>query len=326
MQEEPEYDDSKSTQKQKLERLFKQGWKEVEKLGGWAGAKTGNWLLPLVQNSFRKYFEKADAEYFRKKYPNATDQQIVKKIINLATGNATILGGIVGAAVSIDEIVAIVVALPSGGLTLPAQLGIAGVAIAAEAILLTRIQLRMIANIAKVHGVPLDPNDPEDALLVLWLSLGGSAAESLGGAAAKAGGKMAEKVIRKQISGETLKAMQKLAAKTGQKILQRSIVKYAVPGVSIAVGSLWNFVTTKAAGQIANKYFTDRKNGVDSNNALKKEGSVKSFFNNIKSRLPFKAEAKKVVKKAVEKKAPAKKKVKKASAKKVLKKALPKKK
>ena len=120
--------------------------------------------------------------------------------------------------------------------------------------------------------------------------------------------------------------MQNVAAKIGQKILQRSIVKYAVPGVSIAVGSLWNFFTTKGVGKVAVKHFTDQKDGVDSNDALKKEGSVKSFFNNIKSRLPFKAEAKKVVKKADEKKATAKKKVKKASAKKVLKKALPKKK
>jgi len=312
MQDEPEYDDSKSTQKQKLEKLFKQSWKEVEKLGGWAGAKTGNWLFPLVQESFRKYFEKADADYFRKKYPNATDQQIVKKIINLATGNATILGGIVGAAVSIDEIVAIVATLPSGGLNLPAQLGIAGVAIAAEAYLLTKIQLRMIANIAKVMGVPLDPDDPEDALLVLWLSLGGSAAEGLGKVLAKASGKMAEKVVRKQISRETLKALQKVAAKIGQKILQRSILKYAVPGASIAVGALWNFVTTKAVGKIAAKHFTDRKNGVDFNDGLKKEGSLKSFFNNIKRRLPSKAAVKKVVKKAaakkVAKKAPAKKK------------------
>ena len=68
-------------------------------------------------------------------------------------------------------------------------------------------------------------------------------------------GEAAKKFIRKKISGETLEALQKLFAKLGVKILQRSILKYAVPFVSAVVGATWNYLTTVKVGGIAAHHF-----------------------------------------------------------------------
>jgi len=245
--------------KNAIKKLFNEAIKSVEDMGGWVGAKTGNWLFPLIHKTFEAYFNNADPEYFRSKYPKATDEQIIKKLINLAAANAGILGGIVGASISVDEILAVFATLPTGGTNLPVQMGVAGVVLSAEAIVLCRIQLKLIANIARILSIPIDPNDPEDMLKILLCVSGGVGIQGIGSFAAKAGGKATEKIIRKKIGKETLKALQKAAAKFGQNLLQRNIIKYFVPLASIGIGSTWNYLATKTVGKIALKHLTEHK-------------------------------------------------------------------
>ena len=173
----------------------------------------------------------------------------------MAAKNAAILGAVTGAAVSIDEITALIAAIPTLGLNVPAQIAVAGTALAAEAVVLIRLQLHLIANIAKLLGVPLNPDDPEDVLLVLEFAFGGAGAEEAGKFAAKTAGAVAKRIIRKKISGETLEALKKFGAKLGIKILQGSIIKYAVPLVSSVVGGTWNYMTTTKVGGIAAAHF-----------------------------------------------------------------------
>ena len=139
------------------------GWvKEI----GWPAFKNGEWLPILVRKSFKAYYDNANAAYFLRKYPGQPKDAIVKKLTIVAAKNAAILGAITGAAVSVDEIVALVTTAPSGGLSLPAQITAGLTALAAEAVVLIGIQLKLIAEIAKLLGVHLNPEDPEDILLI----------------------------------------------------------------------------------------------------------------------------------------------------------------
>jgi uncharacterized protein (DUF697 family) len=52
--------------------------------------------------------------------------------------------------------------------------------------------------------------------------------------------------------------VQEIGKKVGVRILQRSIVKYTVPVVSIGIGTSWNYLATKAVGRIAIKHFKER--------------------------------------------------------------------
>ena len=65
-----------------------------------------------------------------------------------------------------------------GALALPANVAIAFTAISSEAILLTRFQLQLIANLGKLYNVPLDPDDPEDILTILTYAVGGGLSEA----------------------------------------------------------------------------------------------------------------------------------------------------
>jgi hypothetical protein len=52
-----------------------------------------------------------------------------------------------------------------------------------------------------------------------------------------------------------VEAIKKWGAKVGIKILQRSIIKYAVPVASIIIGASWNYMTTARIGGIAASHF-----------------------------------------------------------------------
>lgn len=255
------------TDKDNLRKRFAEARQEYEELGGRAAFQSGDWLWRLIQKSFKNYWERANAEYFRQKYRNSDERTIAKKLIGVSAKNASILGAIVGAAVSVDEIVALSTA-GEGGVGLPANVAIALAAVAAEAILLVRIQMHLVVNIGKIYGAPLDPDDPEDILTILAFALGGSVAEAAGREGMKLGARFAGKTVRKVVQKDVLAALQRVAARAGVKILQRSIVKYAMPAASIGIGLGWNFLSTKAIGKTAIRHFEQRASQISKKDAI----------------------------------------------------------
>ena len=234
-----------------IKKKLSEAKQDYEEIGGWSSFKSGQWLWQIIQKSFSNYWNNANVEYFESKYDTKDPEILAKKLISVAAKNAAILGGITGAAISIDGIVVI---------ALPANIAIAATGIASESILLLRIQLQLVANLGKLYGVPLDPDDPEDILTILAFAIGGSTADTAGKFGMKVGAKLASRAAKAVFKKETLAALKSIAAKLGVKILQRSIVKYTVPVASIGIGSGWNYTSTITVGKIATKHFKQRLN------------------------------------------------------------------
>lgn len=227
---------------------------EVEALGGWESFKSGEWFPKLVAKSFRNYYERASAEYFTAKYPGKDRAFVAGKLVSVAARNAALLGGGTGLAVSTDEIVAIATG-GEGGIGLPANVAIAVTAICTEAVGLVGIQLKLVAALSRVYEVPLDPDDPEDILTIIAFAMGGSAAEAAGKVGMKVGGRITRRVIRRHLTNEVLQALKSVGRKIAMRILQRTIVKYAVPVVSVAIGGGWNYGATRAVARVAIRHF-----------------------------------------------------------------------
>jgi len=242
-----------ASKKSEIKKQLSEAMGEYKQLG-WKSLKSGQWLWPIIQKSFASYFKNANVEYFESKYGTKDKEILSKKLISVAAKNAALVGGVTGAAVSADEITAIVTG-GEGGIGLPANIAIAAAAIGGETILLMRIQLQLVANIAKLYGSPLDPNDPEDILTILAYALGGSVAESAGKFGMKVGGRLAGQATKAVFKKETLAALKRIAAKAGVKVLQRSLAKYAVPLASIGIGTVWNYASTRTVGKIATTHF-----------------------------------------------------------------------
>lgn len=222
---------------------------ELEAVGGVQGLRSGDWFLKLVGRSLRSYSKNGRAEYFRTKYPSLDDAAIAAKLISVAARNAALVGGTAGAAITADEIAA----LWSLGLTTPANIAVAVAAVGADLISVTHIQLKLISELAVLHGTPLDPDDPEDILLVIGYFMAGKAGDAVGAASVRVGGHLARSTTKQVFSKETLKLVQKIASRVGVKLLQRTLVSVAVPVVSIGLGAGSNYLFTRTLGKRASK-------------------------------------------------------------------------
>ncbi|GJQ60975.1 MAG: hypothetical protein SCALA702_00280 [Melioribacteraceae bacterium] len=217
--DDPNYDENED--KESLKKKLENAIKEAEELGGWNSFKNGEWLFRLIKKSFKNYWEKGNAEYFKKKYKSDDEEFLFKKLVSVTARNAAILGGVIGATVSIDEIIAIIetISAPASGgsstIPIPAQIAVALAALSGEAVLLVRMQLQLVANIGKIYNVNLDPDDPEDILTILAFAVGGSVAEEAGKFGMKVGGKIAANAAKGIFKKETLEALKKLEPSLG---------------------------------------------------------------------------------------------------------------
>jgi tellurite resistance protein/RNA polymerase subunit RPABC4/transcription elongation factor Spt4 len=224
--------------------------KEFAKTLNMDDVKSGQWFIALLQKVIYSYDRNVRAEYFQKKYPGLPRDDIADILTSVTVKYATIAGAITGVAASANQIAV----LGSAGMTIALMAG----AIGAEMVYLSRIQMRLVLDLSVVYDLQLDPDDPEDILMVFGYALGVAPTEMLGKGLVMAARGGTQYAVKKYIGKGTLKAIQEFGKRLGIRILQKSILKYAVPVVSAAVGSSFNYVATKSIGEIAKNHLKNR--------------------------------------------------------------------
>lgn len=205
--------------------------------------KSGDWFTKLLAFSLNQYVKQVDAEYFKEKYPNLPPDAVVDARIKMAANYAAIEG-----ALSSSAYTGVVVAtIGSGGGASPLTLPAGGASFVIDLSYLSYLQLRMTHDISVLYGIPLDLNDPDDTWKLVKLAFGIKASEAAGGAAMKGLPAFIRPVVKKVFGGSTLAAVKSLPV-VGKYLLQRNIIKFTIPGVTIPVTTAVNRWTTKAAG------------------------------------------------------------------------------
>jgi tellurite resistance protein/RNA polymerase subunit RPABC4/transcription elongation factor Spt4/uncharacterized protein (DUF697 family) len=212
--------------------------------------KSGEWFIQLLQKVIRAYDRNATAAYFQQKYPGLPPDDIAEILTSVTVRYATIAGAVTGVVASANQISA----LASAGMTAAIFVG----AIGAEMLYLAQIQMRLVLDLSVVYDLQLDPEDPEDVMMIFGYALGVTPTAMLGRGIQVAAGAAAKGAVKEYISKGTLKALQDFARRLGFRILQKTILKYAVPVASAAVGSSYNYVTTKSVGRIAKAHLKYR--------------------------------------------------------------------
>lgn len=242
---EPEDDVTKAQVSSELDEA-----KQLARTLNFDEVKSGEWFIGLLRRVVSTYDRNARAEYFQQKYPGLPPDEIADILTSVTTRYATIAGAIAGATATANQIAI----LGSAGMTAPLFVGTIG----AEMIYLARIQMRLVLDLSVVYDLQLDPEDPEDVLMIFGYALGVAPTEMIGKGiqvAARAG---TTEAVKKYLSKGTLKAVQDFARRLGFKILQRTILKYIVPVASAAVGSSYNYATTRSVGKIAKMHLKNR--------------------------------------------------------------------
>lgn len=242
-------DDDKSIQSQ-----IKTELEDLKKLAVAFGPdrlRDGTWFNEFVHAMLASYAEKiikaGGVTYFRKKYPGLTQDAIAEKLCTLAMRYAAIAGGVTGVTASTGVL---------GGLTIPVIIA----AIGGEILYTTRLQVRLIYDLATVYGDPIDLDDPEQLYRAFMLAYGVSAVSAnAGGVAAVAGSEIVRAQTYRFITGKTpfIKDVAKnlLGPRIGGMITRKAIIKVAVPVAGVALSSGWNYVSTKNMAEVGRQEF-----------------------------------------------------------------------
>ena len=229
--------------------------KQLAKSLNFDEVKSGEWFIDLLRKVIQTYDRNVRATYFQQKYPGLPADEVADILTSVTVRYATIAGAIAGAAATANQIAL----LSSAGMTAALFVG----SIGAEMLYLAKIQMRLVLDLSVVYDLQLDPEDPEDVLMIFGYALGVAPTEMLGKGLQRATGAITKGAIKKHIGDTTLKSVQAFGRRLGFKILQRTIIKYAVPVASAAMGSSYNYATTKSVGRIAKAHLKNRDKVTD---------------------------------------------------------------
>lgn len=210
--------------------------------------KDGSWFEKLLVFALSKYKEDVDADYFRRKYPNLPADAVVEQRIQLASRYAGIEGGLTSAAYS----GAVLATIGSGGAASPLTVPGGVAAFAIDLTYLAQAQMKLAHDIAVLYRVPLNIDDPEDLWKLVRIAFAVKLSEGAGIAAARGVPAVVRPFVKRFYSKGVL-ATAKTLPIIGKYLLQRNVIKFAIPLVSVPTSVAVNYWTTKTTGQHAQK-------------------------------------------------------------------------
>lgn len=212
--------------------------------------KSGNWFEKLIAQGLVTYTRKANWEYFQEKYKGVPADAIVDQRIKMATRYAALSGGVTAGAYN----GAIAATIGTAGGASPVTVPAAVVTLTIDLAFLTQLQLRLAYDIAVLYRVPIDVNDPDDMWKLIRVAFGIKGGEVIGEGLLKLVPAALRFVIKKFYSGAVLAAAKGLPY-IGKFLLQRTVIKVAIPVVGIPLAIGINFYTTLLAGRHARAIF-----------------------------------------------------------------------
>ena len=229
---------------------------EVERMrefvDGISGAdlKNGTWFAKLLTYSLGNYTQKVDAAYFREKYPDLPRDAIVDARIRMAARYASIEGGLSAGAYT--GAVAGTIGSLGGASPITVTAGVASFVV--DMSYTTQIQLRTAYDLAVLYGTPIDMDDPDDVFKLVRIALAIKAGEAGGVAIGNAAPAVIRRLLKKYYSRSVLASAKSLPV-IGKYLLQRNVIKFAIPAVGVPLSATVNFWTTNTAGKHAKAVF-----------------------------------------------------------------------
>lgn len=218
-----------------------------------ADLKSGAWFAKLLRMAMETYAREVSAEFFFRKYPGLPADAIAERRIQLAQRYAMIEGGLSASAYTGAVAATIGTAGGASPLTIPGAV----VTFTVDLLYVTRLQLRLAYDLAVLYGTPVDINDPEDLYDLIRVAFGIKAGEALRGALPRIAPEAVREGVKAVVKGPVLAALQALPV-VGQYLLQRNIVKFAVPLVGIPVSMKLNHYMTGRVGRQAREIYRDK--------------------------------------------------------------------
>ncbi len=212
----------------------------------------GAWFAKLLAFSLDQYVHTVDAAYFTQKYPHLPADAVVQALIKIAARNAGIEGGLSASAYT----GVIAATIGSGGAASPLTLPAAGATFVVDLAFVSQLQLRLAYDISVLYRVPLDLHDPEDLWKLIRVAFAIKSGEVGRDLVAKGVPVFVRPIVKKIFSGGTLAAVKSLPV-VGKYLLQRNLIKFAIPAVGVPLSVAINHWSTTMAGGYAARVFRE---------------------------------------------------------------------
>lgn len=215
--------------------------------------KSGDWFAKLLASSLKTYTDKATPEFFAKKYPGLPPDAVVDRQVALAQRYAGISGGLTASAYT----AAVATTIGSAGGTSPLTVPAAFTAFTVDLFYLTRLQLRLAYDTSVIYGKRVDIDDPEDLYDLLRVAFGIKATEMAASAINRAAPEVVRLGVKSAAKGTTLASLKTLPL-IGKHLLQRNMIKVAIPVVGIPLAVGLNVWSTGAVASTARQIYRDK--------------------------------------------------------------------
>ena len=225
--------------------------------------KSGNWFTKLLAQALNTYTQKVDWQYFQERYQGVPADAIVDQRIRMAGRYAALEGGLSAGAYTGAIAATIGSAGGASPVTVPA--GIATVMV--DLAFVSQLQLRLAYDIAVLYRVPLDVSDPDDLWKLIRVAFTIKGGEAVREGVLKVVPPLMRQVIKRFYSGAVLSAAKGLPF-VGRFLLQRTVIKIAIPLAGIPLAVVLNRWTTLIAGRHARAVFRNEARVLELANKL----------------------------------------------------------
>ena len=144
-----------------------------------------------------------------------------------------------------------------GGPAAPLVAPVALLSFTADLLYTTQLQFRLAFDMAVLYGAPIDPDDPEDLVDLLKVAFGVKAGELANEAISKLGPQAVKQGVKSIFKGAVLEWLKALPV-VGKYLLQKNIMKFAIPLVNIPLSAGMNYWWTHAIAKRARGIYRDR--------------------------------------------------------------------
>ncbi|MFT3768306.1 MAG: hypothetical protein QM820_22885 [Minicystis sp.] len=202
---------------------------------------TEAWLRSLVSAYLRRYYARPDRGAA---HAGLTEEDAARTIVRRACVRSALMGGATGTVTTVTSIATAQSNGMLGVVTVPAAAAAVGIEVLARA----AVHLEMICQLAELFELRFDPEDPTNLWALLALSFG--ADEDNRSNPPRAGDEL---VHLARVQAE------EIARRMGRFLIGESLVRNAVPVVSIASSSVLSYVVTRRLGDNARRYARYRR-------------------------------------------------------------------
>ena len=227
--------------------------------------KSGGWFTKLLAQTLNSYTDKVTWQYFQQRYEGVPADAIVDQRIKMAARYAALEGGLSASAYT----GAIAATIGSLGGASPATVPAAIVTVMVDVVFITRLQLRLAYDVAVLYRIPLDLSDPEDMWKLIRVAFTIKGGEFAREGVVRVVPPLMRQVVKRYFSGPVLVAARGLPF-VGKFLLQRNVIKIAIPAVGIPLSVGLNHYTTLLAGRHAQVVFRNEARVIELAESLSK--------------------------------------------------------